>query len=444
MILYTAISEGFFMGRRKESKDRIRIKNLKNIQEIYLQDIQPISLKGHINLVPGFWVYCLDPYEIIQYYADEPMFEEFVLRLKEVYLEEKDSLLNGHIKIDPKTEKLFLEGNLEQLKGIYKFYQNQEGYNYSLLFKEDRLRARLPIILYHFKEASKYLVKEMRDIIPSKDISFFSTIINNMPKKLLLDYDEDENSWTIEIGNIFNRPMPLIIKAEIDKTKLAIKCEVPELEFLDETTYQIENGKVIKEREIYSKNDLLHYFKNNLEIVDQELPNKWLMQEEQKHDNWFKTPWGGYIGITEKNEVINVSTNKVKDENGLDSLREEKDIIQTIETIYITPSEDSVLIREIASKDYYKKANERYTLMRIPLDKMNRTSIGIIKNNRLLLETSFDKSGLIGAVKKKLAGKYFYHIANLESIKDTIQFIGKEEGIYDSVDLLDAKIYEKR
>ena len=82
--------------------------------------------------------------------------------------------------------------------------------------------------------------------------------------------------------------------------------------------------------------------------------------------------------------------------------------------------------------------------MCIPLDKMNRTSIGIIKNNRLLLETSFDNSGLIGAVKKKLAGKYFYHIANLESIKDTIQFIGKEEGIYDSVDLLDAKIYERR
>ena len=148
MILYTAISEGFFMGRRKESKDRIRIKYLKNIQEIYLQGIQPISLKGHINLVPGFWVYCLDPYEIIQYYADDPMFEEFVLRLKEVYLEEKDSPLNGHIKIDPKTEKLFLEGNLEQLKGIYNFYQNQEGYNSSLLFKEDKLRARLPITNY--------------------------------------------------------------------------------------------------------------------------------------------------------------------------------------------------------------------------------------------------------------------------------------------------------
>lgn len=432
------------MGRRQESKDRIRIKNLKNIQEIYLQDIQPMSMRGHINLVPGFWVYCLDPYEIIQYYADEPMFEEFVLRLKEVYLEEKDSLLNGHIKIDPKTEKLFLEGNLEQLKGIYKFYKGQEGYNYSLLFEEDRLRARLPIILYHFEEAAIFLKKELRDVISSKDISLFSAVINNKPKKLLLDYDEDENSWKIEIGNLFNRPMPLIIKAKIDKNKLVIKCEVSELEFLDETTYQIENGKVIKERDIYSEKDLLHYFKDDLEMVDQELPNKWLMQEEQKHDKWFKTPWGGYIGLTEKNEVINVSTNKVKDENGLESLREEKDIIQTIEAIYITPSEDSVLIREIASKDYYKKANERYTLMRIPLDKMNRTSIGIIKNNRLLLETSFDKSGLIGAVKKKLAGKYFYHIANLESIKDTIQFIGKEEGIYGSVDLLDSKIYERR
>lgn len=432
------------MGRRQESQERIRIKNLKNIQEIYLQDIQPMSMRGHINLVPGFWVYCLDPYEIIQYYADEPMFEEFVLRLKEVYLEEKDSLLNGHIKIDPKTEKLFLEGNLEQLKGIYKFYKGQEGYNYSLLFEEDRLRARLPIILYHLEEASIFLKKELRDVISSKDISLFSAVINNKPKKLLLDYDEDENSWKIEIGNLFNRPMPLIIKAKIDKNKLVIKCEVSELEFLDETTYQIENGKVIKERDIYSEKDLLHYFKDDLEMVDQELPNKWLMQEEQKHDKWFKTPWGGYIGITEKNEVINVSTNKVKDENGLESLREEKDIIQTIEAIYITPSKDSVLIREIASKDYYKKANERYTLMRIPLDKMNRTSIGIIKNKRLLLETSFDKSGLIGAVKKKLAGKYFYHIANLESIKDTIQFIGKEEGIYGSVDLLDSKIYERR
>ena len=105
----------------------------------------------------------------------------------------------------------------------------------------------------------------MRDIIPSKDISFFSTIINNMTKKLLLDYDEDENSWTIEIGNIFNRPMPLIIKAEIDKTKLAIKCEVPELEFLDETTYQIENGKVIKEREIHSAFSVLS-FRNTLAL----------------------------------------------------------------------------------------------------------------------------------------------------------------------------------
>ena len=167
------------MGRRQESQERIRIKNLKNIQEIYLQDIQPMSMRGHINLVPGFWVYCLDPYEIIQYYADEPMFEEFVLRLKEVYLEEKDSLLNGHIKIDPKTEKLFLEGNLEQLKGIYKFYQNQEGYNYSLLFEEDRLRARLPIILYHFEEAAIFLKKELRDVISSKDISLFSAVINN-------------------------------------------------------------------------------------------------------------------------------------------------------------------------------------------------------------------------------------------------------------------------
>ena len=432
------------MGRKEESQDRKKIKNLKNIEKIHLLDIRPISVKNDIVLIPGFFVVCNAPYEILHYHADEPIFEEFVLRLKEVYLEEKNSILNGHIQIDPQAEELFLKGNLEQLKGIYNFYNNQEGYNESLLFKEDRLRARLPIILYHLKETAKFLKKEIREIIPSKDISYFSTIINKEPRKLLLDYEEDENSWVIEIGNLFNIPRPLIIKAKIDKTKITIKCVVQELDFFDETTYRIENGKVTKEREIYAEEDLIHYSKTNLEKVDPSLPNKWLMQEEQKHDNWYKTPWDGYIGITEKNDIINISSNKVKDENGEVSLREEKDIIQTIEAIYITPSKDSILIKEIATKSYYKKTNDIYTLMKIPLDKINRTSIGIIQNNRLLLETSFDKSGITGTVKKKLAGKYFYHIADLESIKDSIKFIGKKDGIYDCVDLLEPKIYERR
>ena len=432
------------MGRRETSQDLKNIKNLKNIESIMYYDVGPLNLKGKRVLIPGFWVMVRGPELFMTYHSDDPIFEKFVQRLREVYLEENDDMINAPIKIDPLSKELLLNGKLEKKDGFYQFYQNQEGYKESLLFKEDRIRARLPIIIYHLKETAKFLAPSMRDLTPSKDVSYFSTIINKEPKKLLLEYEEDDNSWELEIGNLFNRPLPLKMVARIDREKMVIKCEVPELSFFDTTTYYINNNKLKKEREVSKYDYLLCYSMNNLEEVEPSIPNKWLMQEEQKKEHWYKTPWNGYIGVNNKKEVITVNTNRLIDKNGKEYEREEKDIIETTEVVYLTPSKDSLLINEMSTKTYYKKDNEIYTFIRIPLDRINRTSIGIIQKNKILLETFFDNSGLTGFGKKHLAEKYFYHIADLESIKDTIQFIGKNEGIYENVDLLDSKIYERR
>ena len=138
-----------------DSKELIDLKDLKNITMIHLSSLEKdYSLK----IIPGFIV----DFEghTINYTVAQDHFEEFVARLRQVYLEEKNNNISDgmgikHIEIDPLTEKVLLEGKIEKAGEIYNYYHEQEGYEESLLFDEDRIRARLPIIIYHLNSYIK-------------------------------------------------------------------------------------------------------------------------------------------------------------------------------------------------------------------------------------------------------------------------------------------------
>lgn len=432
------------MRLKKDEKELLEIKQIKNIESIKLEDIYQPIVNGKRYLVPGFIITYGEPSKIVFWTTQDKYFEEFVRKVKEVYLEEKDQVIREgimgkeYIRIDPLSKNILLNGNLEKLEGLYEHYKGQEGYNESLLFEEDHLKAKTSIIEYHLQEVAKRIGLSIGKIKISNGMNgcyYITTTIQKKPVILPVYYEEDKDNWSIDIGNVLEDAIPIHMEGNFTKEGINVFCTIQEYDYYNYTSYILKRGKMVQEREIHYNGNLVHWKEDDLPKCKEPEESK-IAEIDGKHQlTWYALPWNGFYGVKQEDKCL--------EEDGTLTDRDGSERMITTSQVYISPNKQSIFAKEQQEKRYKRKIDDRMISQSILLDRINKTTIGIQRGENMLIETTFDSNGPNGFYQEHLAGQYFYQVSDCFLTEGTRRFIGKEDQVEEKTDLLDEKIYRK-
>ena len=442
-------------------KRLIEINHIKNIKSIAYRDLYVPNGRKDTIIAPGFIVEYGSPSKVIQMTSYDEYFDEFVRKIKDVYLDEKDKVLDvflgqkKYIDIDPLSKVMLLEGNLEDIGNIYGQYVDAQSYDESLLMEEDRFKAFWPLIQYHLKEFLLLFDKSITNIKLSNGINgiyHLNAKINNVDTILPIYYEEYNNTFNIQIGNLFDKCLPLIIKAELDKNGIVVDCKItdPEddWELSDYYTYKVRNDKIYSVRNATTSEKTIKFEtkyldmvipKSSSELGDEDLETKKIKESidiyefdsKSKNINWFKLPWDSYIGLKEEKVYINDNYEITTEEC-------EQRIVEN-RIIYLCPTNDTFYLNEFANKRFHKKITDTTIGGNVTLDSMQKTRIGLKVEGKYLVETYFGDNGLsTGKYSQTLLDNYFYHIYKN---KDVYILLDREDGLEDKSDLINVNKY---
>ena len=419
------------------------INQIKNIISIDYKDIIYNGNEAKRQVMPGFLVF----YENLKYMfltIQDSYFEEFVRKIKEVYLEEKDIIEDSilktkKIKINPLTESILLNGNLDNISDLYNFYYGKESYQESLLFEREKVRLFLTIMIYHLRKTLDVLNKTIGSIELSDGTNgsyYLKTTINNQDTLLPLFFEEvNSKTFNIMIGNILEDSLPLKMIIEFKGNGLVVKIDDIEHQITDLTEYIYKNNKLKYYNKVFFKQKIVHEYEQFLYKSENPLNNIAALDNSEENPLWFKLPWEGYLGFTEKQENI--------DENGeLVNGETDKSFINK-RVVYFSYDEKSFYLKELYSK-IFTCLNSKDVIF----DYLNKTMIGLEKEDNYVIETSFDGPGKTGYYNTYLQNKYFYHIGlskakELLDKKDLIP-LSKIDGLQEKANLLDLKKLRKK
>lgn len=428
---------------KQADKEEIEIEQLNNIVSIEYVDFAVPQSTGKEKIYPGFFV-TYQGGKVIYLSSIDSHFDQFCRRLKEVYVEEKDHIVSDGIMgpqkilISPVTKELLLNGELEKTSKFYEKFKGEEGYDDSLLFEEDELHSIFPVFEYHLRE----LLNHLRDLVQGLPITlgdvristgmngvyYLSAMINNKPTICPIFYHQENQVYTMEIGNIIPKSIPIHMEVSFNSRDRAINVQssVPEYRYFDSTTYGVSNDIPYCERNIMWKGKCVDYHREHIPPVEG-IPENIIPKEEDT--KWYVTPWGGYIGIYRKEEKIS-----------------NDDRIAEDYFYYVNRSDQSYYEHEQDAKRYYKYQAAGHYYSDIIFDSMNQKTIGIKNGKVLLLEHSFFNPHHTGFYRDHLNHKHFYTVGRGPSWKDVDGrvFINRENGVIEKADLLEQKILEKR
>ena len=422
------------MQVKKSSLERIKIEQLKDIVSIDYEDIFIPESSGKNKIYPGFFVVYGNNQSLFLTTHDSH-FELFARRLREVYLEEQNNIVSDgilgpqKIHISDLTKDILLSGDLEKVSSFYCAYQNKETYPKSLLFEEDEVKSVFPIFEYHIRALMKKFDITLDSIQISNGMNgiyYLSTMIQNRPVILPIYFEHNDDSYSMEVGNLLSHSIPVHIDITFRQNDIQVHCRIPEYEYEDSYRYSVEKEYPDVLREIYWKGRCVSFEREHLPKIE-EYPINILPKEEGI--DWYMTAWGGYIGLK----------NNEKSFNDEDKMLEKH-------FYYIHRNPDSYFEKEQDSKQYYKKKPNGDYFYPVIFDTMNRKMIGMRRGEHLLLEHSFYDPYKTGFYKDHLSGNHFYSVSpelNWEDIQDPL-FINKEDGVFENVDLLDEVKLEKK
>ena len=434
------------MKTKETSNQLIEISKIKELTSITYRDlIIPNGMKNNM-VVPGFMVLYGTPSKFLYMTTLDPYFSEFVSKLREVYLEEKDQVISDdifgkqYIEIDDLSRELLLTGELDKTNYGYEEYFEPEPYEESLLMEEDVLKALFPIVEYHLKEALKRFDMTITNIELSHGINgvyYLTSTINNIDKYLPILFEPSENSFKITIGNLFKNSIPLKISGVINQNGIKINAFIEDYGYYDETKYEVVNDKIVKTQEIDLRDRLIHFQKENISEVTQKIPiDIYELDSSSDGITWYELPWNSYLGLKEDKSFI--------DSSFMTTDEEQKGRVVENKIVYISPTAETFYLKEIASKRYHNKIDDRTIGGNVTLDAINKRRIGLIGKDATIVETFFAEEAVAsGAYKEHLSGNYFYQIYK-ELAKDNAMFIDKEKGLTEKSDLFDVKKYIKK
>ena len=130
------------MQIKRDEDILLEISQIKDIRSITYKDIYA-SHSSSPTILPGFIVTYGAKNTMLFLTSQDKFFEEFVRKIREVYLEEKDQVIREgikgkeYIRLDPLSRRMLLNGDLDEIEEVYKQYDGRESYEESLLFEED-------------------------------------------------------------------------------------------------------------------------------------------------------------------------------------------------------------------------------------------------------------------------------------------------------------------
>ena len=418
----------------------LEIREIKEISSIHYKDLFQPTPNGKKRLNQGF-IITYGPTDKIMFLMEtDPYFDEFVKRIREVYLEEKGHIIREgilgkeYIEIDTLTEQMLLNGHLDENNTLYQEYANQEAYEDSLLMEEDQVKALFPIIQYHLKEFLKMFSKTLTNIELSNGNNGIYTIkatLDNIPTTIPILIEWDDTKWKVTFGNILQKSIPIAMMGTMSEKKITIKTYLLEYHYEDQTDYKISNDSIEEERTIRYQGNRIYLKTNKLPQVTEQIPVT-TIDLDSKNITWYQLPWDSYLGLYEEKCYFT--------EDGEPTEEEQQERIVTNKIIYLSQSKNHFLIKEIATKRFHKKIDDRTEGGNIPLDYMNKRRIGIIDQDTTTVETHFTGNGVTGKYKKSLAGKYYYEVY----AKDQKFFLSREDGLLEKSDLFEPKRYLKK
>ena len=226
----------------------LTIRQIKDITSIEYKDIFLNVANGEKQLVPGFIITYGNSNTIMFLTTIDPYFDEYVRKIREVYLLEKDHVIRDgirgkeYIKIDPLTKEMLLNGNIEKTAAMYEEYATAESYQESLLMEEDRLKAHFSIIEYHLKEVLKRFNKTITHIECSEGVNgvyFIKALIDNSPVIIPMHFEEQEDSWKVILGNLLENAIPIQMEGLFTKNGIMIQTTINEYGYSDYSAYTV-------------------------------------------------------------------------------------------------------------------------------------------------------------------------------------------------------------
>ena len=423
----------------------MEIRQIKELSSVEYRDLYFANPSGKQKLVPGFLITYGPTNTILYLTSVDPYFDEYVKKIREVYLEEKDHVIGEgimgkqYIQIDTQTKNMLLNGELENTSKLYEEYAKEYSYPESLLMEEDQLKALFPIIEYHLKETLKRWEININNIQLSggmNGVYYLKGKVNQTPSIIPIYYEPSEDGWKVTFGNLLERAIPLQIEGHFNTKGINILATIPEYEYDDYTSYQIRNNKIWEERIIYQHGGMIHYEAKELPKAESTEPNEiYEMDSDGEGMEWFELPWNSYIGLYEDKWYMT--------DEGEKSEEEQTDRMVENKIVYVSKTPTTLWTKEIASKRYHKKKDDRTAGGNIQLDYMNKRRIGKTKGDVTLVETHFTRNGVTGKYKEALSGKYFYQVYNRELKKENAKFIDQNDQVEDKTDLFDPKKYIK-
>lgn len=421
----------------------IKINQIKDIKSIDYNDLVLTIAKDKIKILPGFIVF-YGSGDYIYLTSQDKHFEVFVKKLRETYEKEKDNILKDgvlgkeKIKISTLSKAILESKELEEPNKQYKKFIDKDYYKESLLFEEDKVKALIPIIIYHLKDTLKLFDLNIDKISLSSGMNgnyYLNAILNNISTILPVNYRENGfNSVSISIGNLFKNSYSLTMNIEFSIDKISILIKIDGYDYTEYVNYVM--GDFYKERYIYVGGNKIYFTSDKLDEIEK---NKYENLVPNSSLKWCLLPWNAYLGgfrrdlcITESGTLEDISGNeRIIDSN----------------IVYLSVSDYHYFIKEIFTKRFSKRVSSNEQFQSINLDTYSKTVIGLKNDSLVEIETSFEDSGISSIYKKYLAGNYFYQISsarNFDEIsKDNTCFIGRENGLIENTDLLEPKKYIK-
>ena len=425
---------------KADDKDLLEIYSINNISSITYKDLLYSSESdGKMHILPSFLVVYGDTNKALFLSSRDKHFDEFVKKIKSVYLEEENEVVSNSIlgtkkiSIDDVSKKILFEGNVDKLNGYETYYGDKDSYDKSLLLVRDRLFSEWDIIKYHLKKSLKRLGVNVQDmhlfegVIPGK--CNIKSIINSEEKINLVEYNTTDNNVHLVIGGLTDTKYPVQMDVNYTRDGIEVVVYIDSKKYYDRTTYTFGVNGLSLRNEVYLDDKLLHVFEDTLEKDSDKSFEKYLTSNDD-NISWYRLPWYAHLGISTRKDVLPSSDKSVLEES-----------IVNKNTYYLYEGNEYFIGKEFLTKRYNKRIDDRSLNLEITVDEVKKTLTGVFNKDYIVVETKFSEGSPNGFYKEKLSNKYFYQIydRNLEELF----WASKGEGYEMPADLLDIKVKQK-
>ena len=417
----------------------IEINGIKNIEYIKFYDLTTND-KDKIMLLPAL-IITYDNGKTINLCIKDKYFMEFVYKVIDVYHSEKGQTIETggsnpllkakKIELDPRTEVILENANLDTKESITDFYKDKDGFDNSLMYEQDEIKSIIDITRFAIMDFAKLanINVELSDNIKGYRTNYIiEGKINDLFVYLLVHYDKvDDNNYIISIGNMGGANKPLIIEISFTDNSVYINSKYQDITITNE--YNVLNQKGTYLKEVFRNGDMINFDTGNLEQVEDFEYSNLLYFDDDTNRIWFRLPWGAYLGELAYTQEIDTDS----------------EIYHSLVS-YIDINETDFTKREVYTKKLERRNTNSRKSINLTLDEFRKITFGYEQKPYYIIETHFKDARGDGEYQQKYSGKHFYHITKVKDLseitKDKLRSV-KREIINDRADLLSDEKLKK-